>query len=325
MENQTESGATTPEAAPGDFNQAVEGIRGMLFPDTDKDSTPEPEETPEAADVPEDGDLDEIEEESPEELDEEVVDETIQDEPFVPITFEVDGETIELGSLDDVKSGYLRHSDYTRKTQAHSEQVRTWTEQARAYEGQLVQQAQVLVQKLQLVEQELAGAVEPDWDTLSPDETKVALAAWNKRKSDLAVIQQERLEQQNMIAMQQQQEQQAFVERERSLLLSAKPEWQNPEVQKKDFEAITGYMANLGFTAEEIASVVDHRFFSVLHDAARFAAFDKAAPKPTRKSKASAPGAGRTASPNKRKKQRRQQARQSNSLRDHAAALKDIL
>lgn len=303
------------------IGQVAEGLKGFLSPREDKDKESEPNAP--VGEDPKDSALDE--EESFEESDEGSEDESANDEPFVPITFDVDGETIELGSLDEVRNGYLRHADYTRKTQAHAEQVRTWQQQAQAAEHQLAQAAQRYAHRLQLVEQQLAEVPEPDWEKLGPEETKQAFAAWRQHQNDLNTLRQEREQTQAALSEQQRRDHAAVLGRERELLLSAKPEWKNDEVKNRDFQAISQYMIDNGFSAEEIAQVIDHRFFRVLHDAARFSEFDRTAPKPVKKTKAAPPGTGRAASPNKRTKQRRGQLRKSGKLQDAAAALKDIL
>ncbi|AWI87373.1 hypothetical protein C0214_02890 [Methylobacterium sp. DM1] len=99
---------------------------------------------------------------------------------------EVNGERIKV---KDLKSGYLRQLDYTRKTQELAQQRQHAESQVRA---ELNAQAQ---QHLANIEQALIDHFpqEPNWQQLAEDnpaQYAVEKEAWNKRLSDLHGIRQ---------------------------------------------------------------------------------------------------------------------------------------
>lgn len=324
MNQQMEAPAETIEKpTSATVGEAAKGIANLLRRKDNAENAAPPEDGD--IEAPDDGDLEDIEEDSSEESD--LDEDEVEDSKFVPITLELgDGEAITFESEMDLKNAVLRHSDYTKKTQALSEQQKQFQERAQQFEQQLVQQAHALASQLQLVEAELAGVNEPDWDKLEGEDLKHALAAWKQHQADLQVVRQRRMEEQQRVQQHQQKMQQQTLQREWELLLSAMPEWKNETVRQRELGKIQNYAKSLGFSDQEFAQIVDHRFFKVLHDAAQYADFDKKAPKPVRKgSKPAAPGQGRTNSTSRRKQQRRKQMRESGRLSDAAKALKDIL
>jgi hypothetical protein len=194
-----------------------------------------------------------------------------EQEPEEPrYTVKVDGEEVEV-SLDELRSGYSRQTDYTRKTQELARQ-RKEIEQ----EVQAAREAREWYQK-QLAElQSMPQEQEPtkeQWDALERNDP----VEWVRQK-ELARERRERKQQviseQQRILQQQQQEQaqllqQTLIENQKKLLETI-PEWTNPEVASKERTAIKRYAQDVGFAEEELGQVYDHRLVHVLRDAMRY-------------------------------------------------------
>ena len=112
-----------------EMQDAVQSFEELLTPDNEKEQVETPEEEiaenqveeVEAEDLDPEEDLQETEEET--EFDEDISeeDEIETDDEQELIAIKVDGEEIEV-TLDELKSGYSRQKDYTKKTQEISNQ-----------------------------------------------------------------------------------------------------------------------------------------------------------------------------------------------------------
>ena len=111
---------TAPLPEQGSITEAHSAILGLLEPEEVKPETEESaptEDVEESTEETQDEPLEEVsEEESEEEESEEESEEDEVEEESDVYAVKVDGEELEV-SLDELISGYSRHSDYTRKTQ----------------------------------------------------------------------------------------------------------------------------------------------------------------------------------------------------------------
>ena len=109
------------------------------------------EETKEAEEVEEEAPESEEEGQAEEETEEEVEEEELEivAEEDLKYTIKVDGKDYEVG-IDELKSGYQRQADYTRKSQALAEQ-RKETEQIQSERQQLEQERQMYANGLQML------------------------------------------------------------------------------------------------------------------------------------------------------------------------------
>ena len=142
---------TSVDEALGEF---MDGLKTPSDPEPQPDNAQEPVEQPaeeteeaqaepeEAKDSTEEHEADEVDEDA--EVEEAEASEGGEETEAKPVTIEIDGEKL---SVDEVKSGYLRQSDYTRKTAELA--------QERESLGQIKQQQ---VQLLTALEQQLREA-----------------------------------------------------------------------------------------------------------------------------------------------------------------------
>ena len=233
----------------------------------------EVEETEEAEEVeqeaPEEG---QAEEETEEEVTEEEEFEVVAEEDL-KYTIKVDGEELEVG-IDELKNGYQRQADYTRKSQALAEQ-RKETEGIQSERMRLEQERQMYANGLQMLQEQqsakLSDFENTDWTALKDedpyqymlkkDEYRDAQERVNNVAQQQVLIQQEQAEQANKARAH-------FVQQEYSKLVNALPEWNDAKSTiKKDVQE---YATSVGFRPEEISQLADHRSVLIIKKAMEF-------------------------------------------------------
>jgi hypothetical protein len=234
------------------------------------------EETEEAEEVEEEAPESEEEGQAEEETEEEVAEEEeyeVVAEEDLKYTVKVDGKELEVG-IDELKNGYQRQADYTRKSQALAEQ-RKETEQIQSERQKLEQERQMYANGLQMLQEQQAGRLQEfentDWETLKADDPYQYML-----KKDEYRDAQERLQnaQQQQVLIQQEQADAAnkarahFVQQEYSRLVQALPEWNDQESTiKKDIQQ---YATSVGFRPEEISQLADHRSVLIIKKAMEY-------------------------------------------------------
>ncbi|WP_156649978.1 hypothetical protein [Methylobacterium sp. Leaf89] len=182
---------------------------------------------------------------------------------------EVNGERVKV---KDLKSGYLRQSDYTRKTQELAQQRQHAESQIRSeYNAQATQY-------LSQVEQNLRDHFpqEPNWVQLAEDnpaQYAVEREQWNKRLSDLTAVRQlraqhEQAAQANKQAAIAQAQAEAYTN-----LVQLHPEFartNDGKVSPASAELVNFAVNEVGLPEELLQGVTDARLFSIMYDAMRF-------------------------------------------------------
>ena len=213
------------------------------------------EETEEAEDILQADESEEDETEAAEEA-EEVV------EAVEPQTYRVrvGDDEVDL-TLDELQSGYMRQSDYTRKTQ----QVAEGRKQAEAELQALEAQRQSYAEQLAAVEAALQQS-EPSeeyWTHLQENDPIEFLSqkeAYRSRQDALALAktEKERVQQEQMAAYEAQAQER--LKQEGQKLLEAIPEWRDPDTMQREKNAVYTYAnRHLGFSPEELKNASDHR------------------------------------------------------------------
>lgn len=256
------SNDTNPETGVADMESAVKSL--LITPEGQDDreeaeAAPEPHDDPEAVEAADDADeATEPDAEAEGESDE--GEEETSDDPMYTIT--VDGEEYEV-NLSELRNGYQRQSDYTRKTSQLAEERRALQAKTAEVE-QLRNQLEAAMAKYAQGD----GEPEPDWEKLSEDpwEYSKARVAWDKKQA-------ERGEARRRLEAVQQQRTQAKVAEEMGKLVNAFPEWQtNGAFDRAKMEAgredLRKTARAYGFSDEEFFSAIDHRAFLLLRDAA---------------------------------------------------------
>lgn len=323
------------------LSEAKNAISAMMAPEGD--NATEVDAQAEEAEVLEAEMLDDAEgEETPEveasDLDDEDEtyedDDTSQDFDIMTAAVEVNGEE---KTVEELKSGYLRQQDYTRKTQALSEEKKVFAEQRAAVDQERAQYAEALPMLAQQIQQSVEQ--EPDWDTLYDTDPALAAKAerqWRKQLEDKQQqLQAVQVEQQRMQQIHQQRMDQAraqFVEQQREVLPDLIPEWRDTKVAAQEAGEIRVFLLQTGFPEQDI----DGMNSALLVKMARLAMLQarganradkaKAKPKPAKGSKTMRAGSrGTQSKPRNAVREAQQRLKSTGRVNDAAAAIKALL
>jgi hypothetical protein len=189
----------------------------------------------------------------------------------VTVRVKVDGEEVEV-TLAELRNGYSRTSDYTRKAQALAEERKAFQGEAETIRQERAQYAELLPLLQQQLMQQVSG--EPDWDTLyneDPIEASRLERQWRKSREEqtyrLQAIQaeQQRLAQES--ATDQARAIQAFVEAERIKLPDVIPEWKDQATMVQEAKELRDWAVAQGLTEQEIESLRQASHVAVLRKA----------------------------------------------------------
>ena len=188
-------------------------------------------------------------------------------------TIKVDGEELEVG-IDELKNGYQRQADYTRKSQALAEQ-RKETENIQSERMQLEQERQMYANGLQMLREQQTAKLQDfdgvDWETLKKEDPYAYMIKKDEYRDAQERVGNLQAEQRLVQQEQSQQMQQArahFVQQEYARLIDALPEWNDKDSTiKKDIQE---YATSVGFRPEEINQLADHRSVLIIKKAMEF-------------------------------------------------------
>ena len=179
------------------------------------------------------------------------------------VEIEVNGQKL---TLKELKQGYERHADYTRKTQKLAE-----AEKQVAGEVERIREG--TIQYFRNLEREIATLLpqEPDWAQLSQDDPAEYIAQQEKWKAIHARIQHVR---QERAVLEQQQAQRAEAEHKAALiegqkrLLEMHPELGRPETGQA--QALGQYLVNAGIPKEAIERETNPVLFDIAIKAMKY-------------------------------------------------------
>ena len=248
-------------------------------------------------------------------------------------TLEVDGEE---KTIEELRSGFLRQKDYTRKTQELAENRKVMEAQYQEIERERAEYAQLLPAMAERIQQ--AAEQEPDWDTLYDTDPVMAAKAerqWRKeqeaRTAQLQAVQAEQQRMQQIAAQKQQQMQQSYLEQQRHILPDIIPEWRDKKVAATEATQIRDFLLGEGFSEQDVsgmsnATLVKLARKAMLYDRGETRANEvKAKPK---KPRAKILKSGSRASQPKRTsaaQEAQNRARKTGRVNDAAAAIKALL
>jgi len=233
------------------------------------EDTEEAEEVEEEA--PEEEEEGQAEEETEEEVEEEEFDVVAEED--LKYTIKVDGEELEVG-IEELKNGYQRQADYTRKSQALAEQ-RKETEAIQSERQRLEQERQMYANGLQMLQEQQNSKLQ-EFEGINWEELKSEDPYQYMLKKDEYRDAQEKVQnvQQQQILIQQERADEAqkarahFVQQEYARLVQALPEWKDKNsTVKKDVQE---YAKSVGFLPEEINQLADHRSVLVIKKAMEY-------------------------------------------------------
>ncbi len=262
------------------LHEATLAIDQLLGPEEDTQDEAEAQEPEEALDEAEEADAEEYSEEADdeqsdpdeEETEEEVIEQELPDDLVVKV--KLDGEETEV-TLDELRKGYSRYSDYTRKTQALAEERKAFQSEAEAIRAERAQYAELLpALKNQL---QVQTEAEPDWDNLyseDPIEAARLERHWRKTQQERqAKLQAIEAEQQRVFEESAKEQQRAlaeFVQAERARLPEVIPEWKDEGVMKSEATELREWALNNGFSERDLSALVQASHVSILRKAMLF-------------------------------------------------------
>ena len=274
---------TAPLPAQGSITEAQSAFLGILEPEEVKPETEESaptEDVEESTEETQDEPLEEVsEEESDEEESEEESEEDEVEEESEVYAVKVDGEELEV-SLDELISGYSRHSDYTRKTQELSsergeiaELKQRWSEEISQSQAERQQYIDAIGQFVQQSMVGLEQYTNTDWETLR-EEDPIAFVTKKDEFRDAQERVRQAQAQQGIERQKQEQEfakvKQMALQEEHKRLITAVPEWNDPEKRGTLAKELSSYALSQGFKKEELQELIDHRSLIVLMKAQKY-------------------------------------------------------
>lgn len=273
----SETTSATPESGSGELtvNEAANAFMGLMGSDEGSD-----EGQPKAQAQSDEGEGEEPEEESYDESDGEEQEDSEQEEQERTYRVKAAGEEKDV-TLDELVKNYQLGADYTKKSQAVAEERKAV--QAEYY---AIQEAKQLrdqyAQQLRIIEQEMMR--EPEVENLDylketdPIGYAVKVAELSQKEKQLAYI---RAQQQQVSAKQEQERQQwmaNLVRQESEKLATVLPDYVDPEKGESLRNSVRSYGKELGFSDEELASVVDSRHVITLYKAMQYDKLQKSKP-----------------------------------------------
>lgn len=284
----------------------------------------------------------EVEYESEEETDEELAeddDAEYEDDEEEPdgdeastadtFTVKVAGEEIEVG-LDELKNGYSRTSDYTKKSQSLAEERKAFEQDRESVNIERQQYSQLLGQlQIQLT---TGGEEPPDFDRLyeeDPIEASRQQHNWQKKQQKLQAIQ---MEQQRVSEAQAHENQNAvreLIQSEVVRLPELIPEWKDETVAAKERDDLKAYLVDQGVNEEELNALVRAPHIAVLRKAMLYDKGQRRVKKSQKaqKGKSVRPGSkgGTPTNSNRKLKSARQRLAKSGSRGDAANLIEQVL
>ena len=294
-------------------------VESLLAQDAPVEDTAEPQEVvAETEEVEVEAEAEEleaediVEDDEPEEADDEVeAVEAVEEQPEETYRVRIGDDDVDL-TLEELRLGYMRQGDYTRKTQQVAEgrkqaeaELEALTAQRESYANQLAQLEMALNQ---------SEPTQEYWDALQaedPIEYVKQREALRDRRDALAQVQSEQQRVQQEQYQQLQIQTQERLKQEAEKLLDVIPEWRDADVATKQKNAVYTYaQRHLGYSEQELSQIGDHRAVNALRKAYLYDELMKQKPAATKKTK-SAPKMAKAGQPTSKReisaKRKRQQ------------------
>lgn len=194
----------------------------------------------------------------------------------------VDGMEVEIDE-EEIKKGYSRTADYTRKTQQLAEERKKFEAEERAA---VREERKYYAERLEMLEEALkvlGPQQEPDWNTLrtslNSEEFTQAFSEWRTHQQRFEKARAERDAVREREEKDSTAQRQARLTREMEKLYEAIPDLRDAEKGKALRDDLTAYANSVGFSDDDLASVEDHRALVLLDKARRWDEYQKNKPK----------------------------------------------
>ena len=201
---------------------------------------------------------DETQEDIP--LESEEIEETTQ-EPLFPVT--INGQKYEVNQ-EELLNGYQRQADYSRKTEELSIERKQQEDQLRGERESLQSQIANITQLEQSLRTQLdteMGSI--DFDKMYEEDPAGAARLqyqMQKRQRDLDATRQQ-------LQQSQQEEFQKYLHEQEKQMYLKMPEMKDPEKATVVRSDMKRYLADTGYSTQEVSNLTDHRMLLILKDA----------------------------------------------------------
>ena len=305
---------TEPVEQDGSIDSAAQAILQADEKQDEDYESPRPNEPEQKDDGVDAGVEDEVEEE---------------DQTDTPLyTVKVDGKEVDV-TLDELQSGYLKDSDYRKKTSEIADQRRAMDAQAQAIQQERAQYAQALGQMQSEAERQLNEYKQIDWNRLREDDPMLFMQRRDEQRELEKSIEDGHKQQQHLAHQAQNYQVHQFnhnVETGKEKLLSVMPDWDDAMSK-----SVREYGLGEGFTNEELSTLTDHRSMVMLRKAMMYDKIQRSQPA-RKKVKADTPkyvksGVAKSKGDVSAKKRadKTKQLRKSGSVDDAASMIYDML
>lgn len=229
------------ESTPLNVDGAAAAFAELLDPKKDS-----PSEQPE-----------EVKDEAPEAEEVETPEAEVEDDPL--ITIKVNGEEIQV-PLSELKNGYQRQSDYTKKTMEAAEQRKV----AEAEVQKATQERQAYAANLQRMQAQLEVALQDqqniNWNELLNTDPQEYLKQKHLFEQRQAALQQTFAEQHQLGQVMQAEEQarhQDYLKQQQDELLAKLPEWKDAKKAQAEKLAIRSYLIEQGYAEQMVDNLAE--------------------------------------------------------------------
>ncbi len=317
-------GGTAPSLT---VDTAAKAIAGLLDSPVDEEITQEGADSEaeqaegETEAGPDEGEEEEQAEGESEEGQEEVAAAPVQESAPVKLKLD-DGSEI---TLEEARKGYLRQSDYTRRTQEHAREREQFSE-TQQQTRTMLEQAATLIQAV------IPAKPDPKLLETDPFEYQKQRANWESWQEWAQTIDANKRKVDADTSARSEEQRRSYITEQSRLLFEARPELKSKA--KRD-EWKGNLLATLpdayGFSPEEILETGDHRLLLMADDAAKWRALQKQKPQAMQKLKdappVQKPGARPTPTQAKAKvtAQKTERLRQTGRVEDAARLIADLL
>ena len=273
-----------------DLQKAQKAVNGLLNPQEEEtigqqeapkeeieQNSPEPTNEESEEDQPQEQEI--TEEESNDETSEEVSQDEEQidtQEKLEDSTYKVKvaGQELDV-TLDELRSGYSRETDYRQKTEILSNQRKQFQseseKQRQDYSQKLTEMNQILSNAQQELNTEINSA---DLEALYEEDPAQAAKIEHRlrRKQEMlnSSIQKTQSEQKQQFD--------GYLQTEKTKLVNKIPDFADPGKASNLKNNMRSHLAKYGFNDTEIAQVYDHRILMLVNDAMKFGNLQKAKP-----------------------------------------------
>lgn len=209
---------------------------------------------------------------APEEVvaEEQEPDTTDEAPPPSKLKVKLDDEEVDEDTLREWKKGHLRQADYTRKTQAHSEEVNAFQAEKLTFNETKAAQLKQLEEAIQAVTPQ-----EPDWAKaraeMTADQYLALRADWDAHHQQMQKLQSERAKVESEVKAERERTAAEQAERNVARVMELLPDWKDEGKRQSQFADIKKHVLEpLGIPETEVLGAGRPELFRILHEAAEY-------------------------------------------------------